>query len=125
MPSRTMLTPYLSLVAYLVLVFSSVFPSSSTAAQSMPDMRGLHTDSTDRWYTSASGPVLSNQNTPAKSQIPMADLGPGLLANISAVAVGYGNACVLTNSGGVKCWGFNFEGQVGDGTTDTRLAPVE
>jgi len=49
----------------------------------------------------------------------------GLSSGVSAVATGGGHSCALTTSGAVKCWGFNFGGQVGDGTTTARLTPVD
>jgi alpha-tubulin suppressor-like RCC1 family protein len=39
----------------------------------------------------------------------------GLSSGVTDLATGGFHACVLTRSGGVKCWGGNFYGQVGDG----------
>ncbi len=49
----------------------------------------------------------------------------GLANGIQAVTTGQSHSCALTNSGGVKCWGFNFYGQLGDGSNNTIAVPVD
>jgi alpha-tubulin suppressor-like RCC1 family protein len=44
---------------------------------------------------------------------------------VASVAVGRSHTCVVTTSGGAKCWGRNSEGQLGDGTTVNRTTAVD
>jgi alpha-tubulin suppressor-like RCC1 family protein len=43
----------------------------------------------------------------------------GLSASTSEVAAGCGHACAVQPGGGVACWGDNFSGQLGNGSTQT------
>jgi alpha-tubulin suppressor-like RCC1 family protein len=48
----------------------------------------------------------------------------GLSESIDAIGVGWGHTCVVTGTGGVKCWGLNNSGQLGDGTTIDSQVPL-
>lgn len=46
------------------------------------------------------------------------------LGNVTAITAGDEFACALIADGTVRCWGFNADGQLGDGTTVNSMAPV-
>jgi len=48
----------------------------------------------------------------------------GLSSDVSAIALGAWHSCALMTTGGVKCWGWNNYGQLGDGSTTVRLQPM-
>jgi alpha-tubulin suppressor-like RCC1 family protein len=44
---------------------------------------------------------------------------------VTAISAGTRHSCALTNAGGVRCWGVNYGGALGDGTEDRHFGPVE
>jgi alpha-tubulin suppressor-like RCC1 family protein len=48
----------------------------------------------------------------------------GLASGVAEVAAASGHSCARTNAGGVKCWGHNADGELGDGTKENRAVPV-
>lgn len=49
----------------------------------------------------------------------------GLSAGVTSISVGGSHTCALMTSGGVKCWGGNGNGRLGDNSQSSRLTPVD
>jgi len=49
----------------------------------------------------------------------------GLASGSAAVAAGGIHSCAPTTAGGLKCWGNNDAGELGDGTTTNRWTPAD
>lgn len=74
------------------------------------------------------GPQLAGQAGPAGIPVPatvLAEDGTPLSGVTSISSGARFHSCALTVLGGVKCWGNNFNGTIGDGTTLDRAAAVD
>ena len=47
------------------------------------------------------------------------------LSGIAAISSGGWHTCALTTDGNVKCWGYGFNGRLGNGATGHTLTPVD
>jgi alpha-tubulin suppressor-like RCC1 family protein len=49
----------------------------------------------------------------------------GLSSGVTAISAGYIKTCAILSAGGVKCWGSNEWGEIGDRTNIDRWTPVD
>ncbi|MEP7121148.1 MAG: hypothetical protein ABJE95_09570 [Byssovorax sp.] len=61
--------------------------------------------------------------TTADSSVPQGVMG--LPDGVTAIGVGTSHTCAVTKEGGVKCWGNNSFGQLGDGSIMKSSSPVD
>ena len=73
------------------------------------------------WGSGIYGSLGQGMSTQELSSPPANDV----LTGVSLIAAGNGQVCAVMKTGGLRCWGENDAGQVGDGTTDERYVPSD
>ena len=69
------------------------------------------------------GPNGFDQLTELKMMAPTPVMVTGI-DNAIAVTAGSDHTCALLSGGGIRCWGANYSGQLGDGTKTPSFVPV-
>jgi alpha-tubulin suppressor-like RCC1 family protein len=106
---------------------SRLFPTAVTGALSFAALSassfhscGLALDGKAYcWGDNAYG-ELGDGNAPVRSPVPVAVLANSL--TFSVLAIGASHTCGLAPGGAAYCWGYNRDGELGDGSFDTSSA---
>ena len=64
---------------------------------------------------------LGDGEEDGNSSVPVEVVG---IADATAIAAGWLYSCALRQGGTISCWGYNGNGELGDGTGDDSLMPV-
>ncbi len=72
------------------------------------------------WGWNSYGQLGDGTTTNRSTPVPVTGLPP----EVASLAAGSGHTCAVTTGGTAKCWGYNFNGQLGDRTTTNRSTPV-
>ena len=76
------------------------------------------------WGGDSQGQLGNGDTTTTTQYSPVEVTG---VTDAIAVTAGFYNTCIITRTGGVKCWGLDDQGQIGNGATTTgyQYAPVD
>jgi len=73
------------------------------------------------WGRNLEGQLGNGSNTSSKVPVDVS----GLSSSVNAISAGGYHSCALMASGGVKCWGYNYYGELGNGNNDGSNVPVD
>jgi serine/threonine protein kinase/alpha-tubulin suppressor-like RCC1 family protein len=108
-------------------------PPSTTPnpAQSQPGARlGRISPTADSARLAATPPPATGRAAPAVDSAPAPVIPPPPVVPtlnfppfVATIAAGFGHSCVLGGDGHAACWGNNGDGQLGDGSSESRPTP--
>lgn len=77
------------------------------------------------WGNGYSGQLGNGKTGTTQTHTPIPVDVTGINLTAKAITAGKNHTCVLTSQNGIKCWGVNADGQLGDGTFTNRSTPVD
>ncbi len=76
------------------------------------------------WGKNSSGQLGNGGFVNSTTPVPVTGISTAVTTTLGSVAAGGHHTCARIQDGTVRCWGTNFAGQLGDGTTTQSSTPV-
>ena len=78
------------------------------------------------WGYNGGGQLGNGTTANSSTPVQVKDVaGTSTLSNVTQVSAGGSHSCALLSGGMVECWGYNDDGELGDGTTADSSTPVQ
>ncbi|MBI3775911.1 MAG: hypothetical protein HY273_10235 [Gammaproteobacteria bacterium] len=107
-----------SMIPVTVAGLSSPVTALATGSQHTCALTRLGT--VQCWGYNAYGQLGNGSTTSSNSPVTVT----GISGQVTALVAGNYHNCVLTSAGAVQCWGYNANGQLGNGTNTNSSTPV-
>ncbi len=76
------------------------------------------------WGYNAYGQLGNGTNTNSNTPVPVTGIPTTTGATATSISLGYWYSCAVLSDGQVKCWGYNYYGQLGNGSNTNSNTPV-
>jgi alpha-tubulin suppressor-like RCC1 family protein/putative cell wall-binding protein len=76
------------------------------------------------WGDNNDGKLGAGPGSSSSTPVTVGSVGDFTNSNVTAISAGFYHACVI-QAGVAYCWGANFSGNLGDGTTNASTTPVK
>lgn len=76
------------------------------------------------WGSGSSGELGDGKKSTSKQLVQVTNSGVLKGVKIVSITSGESHSCVLSDAGKIYCWGDNYYGQLGDGTTNDSSVPI-
>ena len=118
----TFTTPVATAASVFKITMQSAAHSSFVSLLAAADMHNcvIISGAVKCWGYNGEGELGNGRTTTSWTPVSAS----GLSSGVTALASGAFHSCAVTSTGTVKCWGDNYFGGLGDGTTDSSSVPV-
>ena len=105
-----------------VAAFTDGATAVSITAGSFHTCALLNTGAVNCWGWNVYGQLGNDSTTDSSAPVAVTAFTDG--ATAVSITAGEYHTCALLNTGAVNCWGYNSDGELGNGTTTDSSAPV-